>query len=1044
MSTEQQPPSSDPAHDTLHTLHGDRGLATSADEAASMKPEPHRTLDQPSSGHPSGCEWNPVNVVVPGYEILDELGHGGMGVVYKARHIKSNRLVALKMILSSLHASVHEKVRFQIEAESIASLHHPHIVQLYDIGENEGQPFFSLEFCDGGTLDKELHGTPIASRKAAELVETLARAVHYAHSRGVVHRDLKPANVLLADRGGTPTLKITDFGLAKQLDSASDLSHTGAIIGTPAYMAPEQALGKSSEVGPPADIYALGAILYECLTGRPPFKGASALEVLEMVRTREPAAVSRLASKTPRDLETICQKSLRKTPSNRYATAQDLADDLRRYLNHEPIQARPVGTAERVWRWCRRNPRFAGLLGMFLLVIAVALVSVTILWQQAESQRHLAEASNTHALRQQEIAEQQRAAAETEKGKAEASALVARNQEIAANAARARAESEAEKAKRVAEFLGGIFEAADPLGVSGYGGLIPKTTGEKLSVLELLNRGAARIDSDKTVTPDTRALIKDRIGNALLGLGEFDRANVLLSEALKLRGIHLGPEHPDTVSSIHNVARVTQMRGDYFQAESLFRKALALRLKMSPLPEKEIADTEFNLGWLLLEMEQYEDSAEMYRRSVARRVLVFGEKHREVGVARFGLAGAYGEQGDFARALVEFNLAQEIARTQEGSSDVARAAGLFLDAVLSSRGLSRNLAGAEKKLNSCLELCRKTLGKQHALVAVVLYQLAQTQEELDKDDDAEKYYRECLDIIDHQVSPTHPKTALPMRELTALLKRKKRSAEAIKLLDDWIAIHRSRPGPFLADALTVYGEFNSGINEQAARKQFEEALGLYRKEPKPPLRGAYGLCLRELGWIWIRAGQNADAEKLAVEHVALARRRHGERSEEVAVALNQHAVAQLNQRKSGSEVESALKEAQGILRPTIPFTSAPPLYVDVCVNLSALHRFRDQPAQASTFAKEARSQSTDWGKLVLAGRELAFCSSDVLRLHPKPTPDQQAASRLYSDEAMKALEQARKKGLKDVNALTREGAFVILRTRPDYQQLLRELGMQKP
>jgi tetratricopeptide (TPR) repeat protein/tRNA A-37 threonylcarbamoyl transferase component Bud32 len=1037
MSTEKQPPSTGPTPDTLHTFHEDDDSPTSPDSVASMKEGPHRTLDQPSAVRPDVCSGKPVDVVVPGYDILEQLGHGGMGVVYKALHIKSNRLVALKMILSSHHASVHEKVRFQIEAESIASLHHPHIVQLYDIGEHEGQPFFSLEFCDGGSLDKQMKSTAPSSRNAAELVETLARAVHYAHSRGVVHRDLKPANVLLASRGEVTTLKIADFGLAKQLDSASDLSRTGAIIGTPAYMAPEQALGKTSEVGPPADIYALGAILYECLTGRPPFKGESALEVLELVRMREPPAVSRLAPKTPRDLETICQKCLRKSPANRYPTAQDLADDLRRYLNHEPIQARPIGTAERFWRWCRRNPRVAVLLSTLLLVIVAALVSVTVLWRDADAQRLLAEASEADARQQKEIAEVQ-------KRKAEASAIKARNQEAVAEAARARAVASADKASRVSEFLGGIFEAADTIGVSGYGGVIPKATGEKLTALELLNRGAARIDQDTTLSPDTRALIKDRIGNALLSLGEIDRATPLLTEALKLREKHLGPEHPDTVLSLHNVARLTHLRGDYFEGEKLYRQALALWLKMTPLPEAQLADTEFNLGWLLLDMEQYDDSAEMYRRAVDRRVRVFGEKHREVAVARFGLAGAYVEQGDYLKALNEFKFAQEIARKQEGSGKLAEATALFLDAVISSE-LTKDTATSEKKLLACLELCRKSLPERHAFIAIVLFQLALTQEELKKDVEAEKNYRESIDTAKSQVGLTHPRMAMPMHHLTNLLRRNKRTEEAGKLFDEWIAAHRARPGPFLADALTLSANyFHWTNNETGQRERLQEALALFRKEPATPRRVAYINCLRELGYNRIRAGQYAEAEKLTSDYHSAAVRRYGPKSHAAAIALNQGAVAALSQRKSGPEVEAALMEARSLLRPALPFTAPPPALGDVCINLSALHRLRDQPSQAAPFIREARGAINNVGGLLLVAREYAWCSSDVLRINPKPTADQQAESRRYSDEAMKALEQARSKGLKDVSLLQQQPAFAVLRARLDYQQLLRELQTKKP
>jgi formylglycine-generating enzyme required for sulfatase activity len=273
------------------------------------------------------------------------------------------------MILAGSHAGAADLARFQTEAEAIARLRHSNIVQVYEVGEHEGKPYFSLEFCGGGSLEKKLDGTPQPPGEAAALVETLARAMQAAHEKGVIHRDLKPANVLLAG-DGTP--KVTDFGLAKKLDEAGQTA-SGAVMGTPSYMAPEQAEGRA--VGPLADVYALGAILYECLTGRPPFKAATALDTMMQVMSDEPVPPSRLAGKLPADLETISLKCLSKEPARRYASAEELANDLRRFQAGEPIRARPVGAAERAWKWARRRPALAALLGVVLL----ALMSLAVL-----------------------------------------------------------------------------------------------------------------------------------------------------------------------------------------------------------------------------------------------------------------------------------------------------------------------------------------------------------------------------------------------------------------------------------------------------------------------------------------------------------------------------------------------------------------------------------------------------------------------------------------------------------------------------------------
>ena len=324
---------------------------------------------------------------VPGYEILGELGRGGMAVVYQARQLQPNRIVALKMIRAIEHAGPTDRLRFQIETEAVARLQHTHIVQLYEAGEVRGQPFFSLEFCDGGTLAQQWKKQRPSPREAAGLIETLARAMHYAHLRGVVHRDLKPGNVLLA--GPERVAKITDFGLAKRIDAeARDLSQSGAIMGTASYMAPEQAAGKVHDTGPATDVYGLGALLYECLTDQPPFYAETALETMQQVLEREPLPPSRRGVRVPRDLETICLKCLNKVPARRYASAEDLANDLRLFQAGEPIRARAVGAAERTWKWARRRPALAALLGVVLLaMVGLSALSVVALDREQKAQR---------------------------------------------------------------------------------------------------------------------------------------------------------------------------------------------------------------------------------------------------------------------------------------------------------------------------------------------------------------------------------------------------------------------------------------------------------------------------------------------------------------------------------------------------------------------------------------------------------------------------------------------------------------------------------
>jgi WD40 repeat protein/serine/threonine protein kinase len=404
--------------------------------ASQLRPlfEVHRALEsgQLLDSHraaPAGTVTLPTSgelPAVPGYEILGELGRGGMGVVYKARQKGLRRLVALKMILDREYAGPEQLARFRGEGEAVAQLRHPNIVQIYEVGEHAGHPYFSLELVEGGSLEQLAAGTPLPACPAAELVQTLAGAVHYAHERGIIHRDLKPANILLRrkseirnsksetnpkpeiPRTETPSAarlgfkdsdfgfvsdfefrisdfdpKITDFGLAKRLGEGGP-TRTGAILGTPRYMAPEQAVGRPDRVDRRADVYALGVILYELLTGRPPFLAETPWDTLQQVQSQEPVSPRRLQPNVSRDLETICLKCLQKDPLRRYPDAAALAEDLRRFLAGEPIQARPVAAWERVAKWARRRPALAALLGVSGLT-ALAFVGLGVgAWYHAD------------------------------------------------------------------------------------------------------------------------------------------------------------------------------------------------------------------------------------------------------------------------------------------------------------------------------------------------------------------------------------------------------------------------------------------------------------------------------------------------------------------------------------------------------------------------------------------------------------------------------------------------------------------------------------
>lgn len=313
------------------------------------------------------------------YELLEEIARGGMGIVYKARQKSLDRIVALKLLLFGPQASPEFAKRFRAEAVLAASLQHPHIVAIHEVGAYAGEQFFVMDYVAGPSLAQLVGHQPLPARRAADYLKTIAEAIHYAHERGILHRDLKPSNVLI-DPNNQP--RVTDFGLARRFESDSQVTLTGQVLGSPNYIPPEQALGKRGKVSRQSDVYALGAMLYHLLTGRPPFQGETLTDTLQQVLNTEPLAPRRLNPSVPRDLETICLKCLEKEPARRYATAQSLADELDRFLNGQPVLARPVGPIGKAWRWCRRRPVRAGLIAALLAVTLLGVAAVSWQWRQ--------------------------------------------------------------------------------------------------------------------------------------------------------------------------------------------------------------------------------------------------------------------------------------------------------------------------------------------------------------------------------------------------------------------------------------------------------------------------------------------------------------------------------------------------------------------------------------------------------------------------------------------------------------------------------------
>jgi eukaryotic-like serine/threonine-protein kinase len=498
-----------------------------------------------------------------GYEVRRLLGWGGMGLVYEAVQLSLNRPVALKLIRSGSFSSESELLRFKNEAEAVAQLDHPHIVPIYEIAQHRGRYFFSMKLVEGTGLDRHLGRFADDPRSAARLVATVAEAIHHAHQRGILHRDLKPANILL-DEGGRP--QVTDFGLAKRIDVDLDQTHSNALIGTPSYMAPEQATRGRGRASTATDVYGLGTILYALLAGRAPFVGTTLVETLDLVRTRDPEPPSRVNPRVPRDLEVICRKCLEKEPDRRYPSALALAEDLTRWLQGEPILARPSGALRRAMLWCRRNSALAATAALGLSTLVVGLATVTWKWREAD---------------------------------------------------RERARSEA-----VVQLLTHRFLARPDWELLD-------STGREPTVRNLLDSTASTLGGWLDGQVDVEAQVRQVIGGAYLSLGQLGPAEEQLRRAIELDARANGPRGRTGLRATSLLATLLDRSGRVAEAEPILRRNLAdCRGALGP-DDPVSLDAEERLGSVLWHLGRLDEAEDTLRRSAADRSRVFKPDHPE-------------------------------------------------------------------------------------------------------------------------------------------------------------------------------------------------------------------------------------------------------------------------------------------------------------------------------------------------------------------------------------------------------------------------------
>ncbi len=824
---------------------------------------------KPGSSEPTeltGCAPAETLPELEGYDLIDCVGRGGMGVVYEAYQQSTGRRVAVKFLLDGATATEAARRRFEREVELVVRLAHPHIVSVVDSGIHHGRYFFVMEYVEGLPLDEALRPGQADIRDTLRLMRTICEAVDYAHQRGVLHRDLKPSNIQIDERGAPHLL---DFGLAKGIDPQSQgpvamtLSEPGQLLGTLGYMSPEQARGELEQVSVRSDVYSLGALLYELLTGELPCSVDGPLgDVLERIVQHDPPRPSLHRRHLDADVDAIVLKALEKSSPARYSTAAALAEDIQRYLMDQSIVARRAGLGRRVWRWTRRNWRISAVAAAALLAIAI---TVTVSFVRIRGERD-------RAVR----AEQ-------------------------------RAEVKAATALRTEQFLTDTLASVDPR----------RAQGRDVRVRDVLDEAAARIETELADQPEVEAAVRHTIGLTYYRLGRYDAAEPHLRAAVARREDTLGADHLETAYALHDLAVLMERRDEYEAAEDLYRRALPIyRRELGQ--DSQTATLLRNLGGLLREKAEYDGAEELLREALEMDRARHGDEHSSTADGMNDLAVLLLERGDYDGAETLFREALAIERKVSPDHHPAVPAALAnLAALLARRG---SYEEAETLFREALEISRVVLGDAHADTAMTMNNLAMVLKDQGKYDEAATMLRQALDVWRRALGPDDESVATGLNNLALVLRHQGELAEAEELYRQALAIHQQVYGD---EHPSVALSLSNLATVLAAQEQYDSAEPLAR-EALAIYRGHYGdehpqvaRVSNNLAVLLRDKGDYEAAEPLFRDVLALARELFGDEHPRVATVLANLAWLRASQ-KDLAEARALYHEALGIRRRALP------------------------------------------------------------------------------------------------------------------------------